>query len=356
MGKRYIFASKKRHFRKLLTALIAVSCVLCLVVLFNMINNGRVQVDAQTVTLPSQVAALENFRILHMSDLNAAQFGQDMTHFQTAIAGLPYKMVCATGDMVGKSGNAAPFIELIQTLSPNAQTYFIAGDADPAPILYAAHGSAEVKADWVLAAEAAGAVYVDRPLSQTVGKTTVWLWPESLFNMDLSSTRTSLTNLLASISQSADAYSPDNQAKMRAYEYRLQIIEDTQAALNLMTSDDVHILLTHAPLQAETFQMYQQWALRQTGLKRQIALVLAGHYNGGQCRLPFYGAAYVPASGLGSNGWFPDREQVCGVTVRYGIAQHITKGLGVSSAYALPFRLFNTPAVTMVTLTNRLTK
>ena len=81
--------------------------------------------------------------------------------------------------------------------------------------------------------------------------------------------------------------------------------------------------------------------------------MLAGHYNGGQIRIPFVGALKAPtSSGFPRGGWLPDDKQIVGLSTIQGITQYISPGLGVSRAYPLPIRLFNTPTVTVLTLTS----
>ena len=83
---------------------------------------------------------------------------------------------------------------------------------------------------------------------------------------------------------------------------------------------------------------------------RYAGLILAGHYNGGQWRIPFFRAVYVPEL-----GWFPEDSLVRGISYPGGIPQYISPGLGASGAYPVRFRMFNTPAVTVLTLTTKLT-
>ena len=75
--------------------------------------------------------------------------------------------------------------------------------------------------------------------------------------------------------------------------------------------------------------------------------MLAGHYNGGQWRLPWGGAVYVPEL-----GWFPEDERVTGLDYLAGIPQHISPGLGSDPHYTYqPGRLFNPPKLTRIILT-----
>jgi predicted MPP superfamily phosphohydrolase len=55
------------------------------------------------------------------------------------------------------------------------------------------------------------------------------------------------------------------------------------------------------------------------------------------------------------NGWLPEDSHLVGLSTVQGVTQYISPGLGVSDAYAIPLRLFNTPTVTILTLTARMT-
>ena len=53
---------------------------------------------------------------------------------------------------------------------------------------------------------------------------------------------------------------------------------------------------------------------------------------------------------------FPEDQKVSGLSVTHGMYQYISPGLGTSAAIGLPaIRLFNTPSVTVITLTSKLT-
>ena len=84
-------------------------------------------------------------------------------------------------------------------------------------------------------------------------------------------------------------------------------------------------------------------------------LILAGHYCGGVWRLPLLGAIYVPDSTLPRAGWFPDQSKVKGLS-RVGETQvFVSAGLSTNGDVPLmPFRLFNGPEISVLTLTSTL--
>jgi predicted MPP superfamily phosphohydrolase len=82
-------------------------------------------------------------------------------------------------------------------------------------------------------------------------------------------------------------------------------------------------------------------------------LILAGHYHGGQIRLPIIGALYIPSYTTENNngGLFPDQNDVKGMTYFGTTPQYISAGLGSSNVIPLlNFRLFNTPEINLITL------
>ena len=79
-------------------------------------------------------------------------------------------------------------------------------------------------------------------------------------------------------------------------------------------------------------------------------LVIAGHYHGGQIRIPFYGALFIP--NINEAGLFPKQSDVSGYNVYGDYKQYISRGLGASKLGGtnLKFRLFNTPEINLITL------
>ena len=79
-------------------------------------------------------------------------------------------------------------------------------------------------------------------------------------------------------------------------------------------------------------------------------LVIAGHYHGGQIRIPFYGALFIP--NINKVEFFPKQSDVSGYNVYGDYKQYISRGLGASKLGStnLKFRLFNTPEINLITL------
>ena len=113
------------------------------------------------------------------------------------------------------------------------------------------------------------------------------------------------------------------------------------------------MVLTHTPLSSDYVADLISWADKEDLFSmRYASLILAGHYNGGQWRIPFAGAIYVPEL-----GWFPKDEQVQGLSYLESIPQYISPGLGSDPHYEhQPGRIFNRPVMTKIILTRKATK
>lgn len=351
-----LFAEKKRHHTGCLVYPLLLLFVIGIAVALNMINNGRIQVKTQNVTVANLSDDFERFRILHISDLHGNEFGANQNTIATMLKEYNYQAVCITGDVCSKSGDYTSFLKLIDLFVPKIPVYFITGDEDPLPIMTSAHGSDEVKAEYIIAAEAHGAIWLDRPQSITIGKSVLWFVPESICGLDTVAARETYSARKNELVSSADQYLPEQAAQLRAIDYHLSVLDETEESLNNMKNGDIRIVLTHHPYTAETLRTLQQWGQGERDFFRGVSLVLAGHYNAGQVRLPWIGALKAPSSAaMPHNGWLPEDSHLVGLSTVQGVTQYISPGLGVSDAYAIPLRLFNTPTVTILTLTARMT-
>ena len=163
--------------------------LLAVIVALNFVNNGRVKLLNEDVTITSLSKDLEKFRILHISDLHGNEYGANQSTISTMLKTARYNAVCITGDVCAPDGNYDAFLKLIDVFAGRVPVYFVAGDEDPAPIAAQPDAPERVKADYVLAAEEHGAIYLDSPQKLTVGKSAVWFCPESMYGLDIDSSR-----------------------------------------------------------------------------------------------------------------------------------------------------------------------
>lgn len=329
-----------------------------LVLALNFVNNGHVSLIKQDVTVLGLDKALEGFTILHLSDLHGARFGEAQSRVRELLRLEGYKAVCLTGDMVGKGGDAGPLLELLDVFPDDVPVYLIGGDNDPAPLVTRAHGSPEVKADYIVQAEQAGAIYLDSPQSIELGKRRLWFVPASLYLTDLAAAEMALSERKAQLEGSAEVATPDGAQALRAVAYQLEVLARTQEAKAQMDAKDSYVLLSHFPLDAEAIinlHTGEQEQKRAVNFPGTASLVLAGHWNNGQWRLPLIGALRVPAGSQGLQGWLPDDKAISGLAVVHGVPEYISPGLGSSGAYPWqPFRLFNRPEMTLLKLSSKI--
>ena len=130
-------------------------------------------VNNTTITVVGGDTAIDNYRILVISDLNGRRFGDRQSKLLSQINQLSYNIVFCLGDMVGEDGDPEPFYELLEGLPASRQVYFIAGDSDPGPLRDTPNmveGMLEeyVLEEWILGAIDRGAIYLDSPESLMV--------------------------------------------------------------------------------------------------------------------------------------------------------------------------------------------
>ena len=334
--------------------ILLLSVIVVTVAVLNVISNSRVSLAKQSVTVSNLPSGFENFRILHISDLHGLYFGPHQEQVQAAIASAQYDIVCVTGDITGKDGDIGAFLELLK-LFGNKPVYFIPGDEDPAALITAPHAGNSPLADYIQEAQSHGAIYLDAPMRIDRGKGTLWLCPAWVYTLNYEGSQNAYEARQAELL--AMEASPERDAALAAVEYQLDQLDRIRQAWRENLEDHVHIGMTHVPLQESVLEDLREW----TGSDnlshiRSISLVLAGHNVAGQWRVPGVGAVRVPdVSGQGGV-WFPEDQKVTGLSATHGISQYISPGLGTSAAIGLPpIRLFNTPSVTVITLTSKLT-
>ena len=305
------------------------------------------------VTVADLPEDLENYSILHLSDLHGAVYGERQSGIRTALGNERFSLCVMTGDMLGSDGDWDALEQILEILPDDLIKVCVPGDEDPPYLVPTAHGSVSPLAAWAEWIEKRGVTVLDAPMLITRGKNgraRLWLIPESIYALDLEALRRSNQAQLDNLN-AITALSPDQAAAKRVAQYQLARVEKIRAAIRDMKPTDIQIVLTHAPLTAEYAQTLRGWSERGDVFTiRQSALVLAGHLCGGQWRLPWLGAVHVP-----DYGWFPDDSLVSGIGWPGGIRQYISPGLGASGAYPWwqSFRLFNRPIMTKIYLTAR---
>ena len=349
---RYIFGSdpnphRVRRFLVRLGVTLLLFAVLAAAV--NLSVFSEVRLETVWVTVPDLPAEIEEFSILHLSDLHGARLGDRQSVIARVLSGQRFSCCIITGDMLGPDGETEPLDDLLSLLPDGMVTVYVPGDEDPPYLDASAHGSLSPLAGWAEALEKRGVVILDAPLlieRGRKGQARVWLIPESLCALDLDSiehqNRNQVERLFA-----VTALTPDEAAAKRVYQYQLDRVTAIRQAVKDMREGDIRIVAAHTPITADHVQTLLSWSSKEDAFSiRRASLVLAGHFCAGQWRIPGLGAVYVPEL-----GWFPEDRLIAGFDWVSSIPQYISPGLGVSAAYPWqPFRLFNRPVVTKIYL------
>ena len=178
----------------------------------------------------------------------------------------------------------------------------------------------------------------------------IWFIPAELYTLNLDALERTYQSQLDELSGKL-ALTADEAAARRVAEYQVARVARIRESISQIKSTDIQIALSHYPVTSAEMNGATNHDSRDTVFSlRQADLILSGHYCGGQFRLPFLGAVYVP--GLGS---WPDDSLVQGLSMLGGVPQYISPGLGASSIYSWwqSFRFMNQPVVTRLTLTSK---
>ena len=106
---------------------------------------------------------------------------------------------------------------------------------------------------------------------------------------------------------------------------------------NIYNRDNVRVALSHYPMTLDDYN------------KEEYDLIISGHYHGGQIRIPFYGALFIPHVNKGK--LFPQQDEVSGLKDYKLFKQYTSRGLGANFPLKiLQFRLFNTPEINIIKL------
>ncbi len=348
--QQYIFMEETHRGRGFLIGM-TVALLLLLAVLFtwNLALTHTVSYTREYVTISNLPTDLDNFTILHLSDLNGAELGDKQSAVKKAIgARSGYGAVVLSGNMVGESGDVQPVLDLLAQLPAGTPVFLLPGDGDPSLYATSAHASLSAYADWAVRLQDAGVIILDEPVSVTSGKATIWFVPENLYTMDVDSTEKAWQNQIDVLNAQVEALTPDQAALKRTAEFQVARMQRLREIIASIKQSHIQVAVNHMPLTKEAVADSRAWATNKIFSMSNVSLILSGGYCGGQWRIPGLGAVYVPEL-----GFFPDDSQITGMGYLAGVWQHISPGLGAGTEYPwfMPFRLFNSPGATMLVLT-----
>ena len=350
----YIFASEltRRHrsHRFRTAVLLLVPFLIITGWVLNITVSRRVQLKELRLTVLNLPDDLEEYSILHLSDLHGARYGENQKGIANALGTTRYSCVVMTGDMLGEDGDVQPLLELISLMPQDTPKFLIPGDTDGPAVDPTAPSSLSVYTEWAEELQAAGVQILDLPVLITREKGRIWFVPEDLYALDLEGMRSVYRKQLDDLNSRGTSLTADDAARIRALEYETERIDAMETLRKEFLSTDIQVVLTHTPLSEEYVSDLVSWTAKEDLFSlRYASLILAGHYNGGQWRIPYVGAVYVPEL-----GWFPEDSLVEGLSYVGSIPQYISPGLGSDPHYEKqPGRVFNSPVITKIILTRK---
>ena len=349
--QQYIFTEEPRRGRGALVGFIIVLAI-ALAGLFtaNLAMVNTVSYTREYVTIPNIHTDLDNFTILHLSDLNGEVLGDRQSAVKKAIGDRSgYGAVVLSGNMVGEKADVQPVLDLLSQLPAGTPVLLLPGDGDPNLYATQPHASLSPYQDWAQALIDAGVVILDEPCAIKTGKATIWFSPEALYTLDTVSAEKAWQNQIDMLNAQVEELTLEQSAQLRAAEFQVARMQRIREKIAAIQEKDLQVAVSHMPLTKESVASSRAWATSKVFTMSRVSLVLSGGYCAGQWRIPGVGAIWAPEL-----GFFPDDEEITGLNYRAGIWQHISPGLGASPDYPffMPMRLFNAPGATMLVLTS----
>lgn len=326
---------KKLSVKKIV--LVAVILLLLIGTIYNVYDNNRFIVAEQDISLTNLPKNFDGYRILQISDLHGKCFGEKQTELLDVINSIEYDCILFTGDMNkyedSDSKYSQAILELLNGIENKETVFWIDGNTGPFAIETVNGSCTGELTDMGKIIEQAGAEVLLSPVEITKGDDSIWFVPE-LCQSDIQMNYLGVTE--------------DMFETTEDYQNVVSYGQSLQEWYNLLNENgQVKIRVNHYPIQADLTQ--DSW---KTLGYLDYELSIAGHYHGGQIRLPLIGALYIPSPTSGiKNGYFPKQNEVKGLNQIVDMQQYISAGLGASASISfLDFRLFNTPEINLITL------
>src|SRR5690625_3397174 len=299
-------------------------------------DNYRIKVAKEDITINDLPEELEGFKILQITDLHEKEFGKNQRRLLKVIKSIDYDVIIFTGDMLDnrKSTNYEPFYSILEGIDHNENILVVPGNADAPSYQYFPNFG---KSEFVTGMEQRGATFLE-------SIATIDRKGESIHFVNFEFYIIRNTDQIGKVNGSFQALHPSNE-QYKAYQkglWREMIYGEA------LKSSDVIIVLNHFPVPDASVDYIETdphtvW--------RDFDVIIAGHYHGGQIRLPFIGALFIPDPWYEPNSFFPPKDRVKGLWKYKESKQYVSAGLGTSDAIPfLKFRLFNPPEINVLTL------
>jgi uncharacterized protein len=293
-------------------------------------DNNRVILVDQVVKINGLPDSFEDYKILVLSDLHGKSFGEQQQDLLALINSVDFDAVYIGGDMqASDSSGFEPLLEIIAGLPGAVPVYYEGGnwgpyDSDPI--------TGEVLSEGKIL-QSNGLLLLTQPIQIDKGEDHIWFVPGFSYSYNQKWLTLSEKKLASDLEPLDQFYYSQTLA------YQSMLLN----SINAIPNAEVMIGLTHIPLSQDSLDSLYDYP--------PYDLIIAGHFHGGQIRLPFIGAVYVPDNNSSLGGFFPDNHYISGLYVGKAAQQYISRGLGSTGIIPLlKVRLFNPPEVNLITL------
>jgi predicted MPP superfamily phosphohydrolase len=312
-------------------------CFIFIVAVYTIWDNNRVKVVSEDIFIENLSDEFENYKILQITDLHDMEFGKNQRRLLNVVNNLKYDAVVFTGDMLDEYSDSPDyenFYTLIEGMENKDVALYVSGNSDTANYVINENGVSE-KHEFIKGMEDRGVDLLESIYTVDKGQSRL-----HFTDFDLSYMEAELS-VVEGRYQLREVYEKYDQVHLK------QLIEEF-SHIESESDSEFLIGLTHYPVVDALIDRLNEDP--QYNLL-DYDLILAGHYHGGQFRLPFYGAFFIPEPMYENSGLFPPQDRVKGLWEHRGVQQYVSTGLGSSGPRPLlRFRFLNTPEINFLTL------
>ncbi|OLS38427.1 metallophosphoesterase [Bacillus sp. MRMR6] len=310
--------------------------ILLVLITYIFYDNNKINLTKQEIEIANLSKELDGFTILQITDLHEKEFGKGQTKLVDKINSIHYDAIVFTGDMLknNTSNNYHPFYDLLEGIDNKEIALFVPGNTDPEMGIDSEEPL--IKSDFINGMELRGVKFLESLVTMDIGHS-------KLHFVDFEFSLKDKEEIVGTLKEKLVSEETSSQILT----YRDQLFEGI-STLEQIEKSDVLIGLTHYPVVDKRIDYLISNSKNRF---RDYDLLIAGHYHGGQFRIPFIGALFIPEGWYPRDGLFPPQDRVKGLWNYRNIKQYVSTGLGSSDAIPfLNFRLFTTPEINLLTL------
>ena len=279
--------------KKKFIVLATIVAILILLIIWIAYGNTDLEIYKYNVKSEDIPSEFDNFRIVQISDLHNAEFGENNEKLLLMLKQADADIIAITGDMIdSRNTNVDVALTFVKEAVKIAPTYYVNGNHESrVPEEYEKLQKGLVEAGVTILENSSADI--------TIGDETITL------------------------------------IGINDPTFRMELVDDTmeqniahQLASVILDNENYKVLLAHRP---EYFDVYAG----------KVDLVLSGHAHGGQFIIPFVGGLVAHGQGL-----FP--EYYTGSYINEKTEMIVSRGIGNS---IIPFRINNKPEIVVAELT-----